>query len=166
MSSTAPLEKLERTIAKRAAKPNEKSYTSKLLTAGLPLMGAKITEEAAEVVEAAGEPGEAGREHFIREVGDLVFHLLVLMQDRNCSLADLGAELSRRFGVSGLAEKASRKPADPEASAMQVETAATAKKSAIGSGRKRVTKKTPTAQKKTKAKSKSKKVMRNKKTKR
>ena len=42
-------------------------------------IGAKITEEAAEVVEAAGEPGEAGQEHFIREVGDLVYHLMVLM---------------------------------------------------------------------------------------
>ena len=72
-------------------------------------IGAKIVEEAIEVVEAAGEPGEAGREHFIREVGDLVYHLLVLMRQRNCSLADLEAELARRFGVSGLEEKASRK---------------------------------------------------------
>ena len=159
MSSTAPLEKLERTIAKRAAKPNEKSYTSKLLTAGLPLMGAKITEEAAEVVEAAGEPGEAGREHFIREVGDLVFHLLVLMQDRKCSLADLGAELSRRFGVSGLAEKASRKPVESEATSSSGKVfSTTIKKSAKISRPKRAAKKTPTAQKTTKAKSKPKKV--------
>jgi phosphoribosyl-ATP pyrophosphohydrolase len=112
------LEKLERTIASRAANPNEKSYTSKLLAGGLALMGAKITEEAAEVVEAAGEAGDAGREHFIREVGDLLYHLLVLMQDRKCTLTDVGAELSRRFGVSGLAEKAARPktaPKTPEA---------------------------------------------------
>ena len=75
------------------------------------MIGAKITEEAAEVVEAAGEAGEAGREHFIREVGDLVYHLLVLMQHRECSLADLEGELARRFGVSGLEEKAARKTA-------------------------------------------------------
>ncbi|HEX3601613.1 MAG TPA: phosphoribosyl-ATP diphosphatase, partial [Lacipirellulaceae bacterium] len=99
MSSTAPLEKLERTIASRAANPNEKSYTSKLLAGGLALMGGKITEEATEVVEAAGEPGDTGREHFIREVGDLLYHLLVLMQNRKCTLTDVGAELSRRFGV-------------------------------------------------------------------
>jgi phosphoribosyl-ATP pyrophosphohydrolase len=111
MSSAAPLEKLERTIASRAARPNEKSYTSKLLAGGLELMGAKIKEEAAEVVEAAGESGEAGHAHFIREVGDLVYHLLVLMQDRKCTLGDVGAELSRRFGVSGIDEKAARKPA-------------------------------------------------------
>jgi phosphoribosyl-ATP pyrophosphohydrolase len=109
MSSIAPLEKLERTIASRAAKPNAKSYTSQLLAGGLEKIGAKITEEAGEVVEAAGETGDAGREHFIREVGDLIYHLLVLMQHRQCTLADLETELARRFGVSGLAEKAARK---------------------------------------------------------
>ena len=71
---------------------------------------AKAQDElAAEVVEAAGEPGKKGRDHFVREVGDLVYHLLVLMQHKKCSLADLEAELARRFGVSGLDEKASRR---------------------------------------------------------
>ena len=104
-----PLDKLERTIAARAANPTEKSYTSQLLAGGVEMIGAKIIEEAAEVVEAAGEPGKKGREHFLREVGDLVYHLMVLMQKQKCSLADLEAELARRFGVSGLEEKASRK---------------------------------------------------------
>jgi phosphoribosyl-ATP pyrophosphohydrolase len=113
-NDSAPLVKLERTIHARAKKPNPKSYTSQLLTGGAAKIGAKITEEAAEVVEAAGEPGDAGREHFIREVGDLMYHLLVLMCHRNCDLFDIEAELARRFGVSGLEEKASRKakPAD------------------------------------------------------
>ena len=106
-----PLDKLERTIAARAANPTEKSYTSQLLAGGIEMMGAKIMEEAAEVVEAAGEPGKAGRAHFLREVGDLVYHLMVLMQQQKCSLADVEAELARRFGVSGLEEKASRKKA-------------------------------------------------------
>ena len=105
-----PLVRLERTIASRAANPNQKSYTSKLLAGGVPKIGAKVTEEAAEVVEAAGEPGDAGKEHFTREVCDLFYHLLVLMQFRDCTLADVEAELARRFGVSGLAEKASRPP--------------------------------------------------------
>ena len=111
MTKAPPLDRLERTIASRAAKPNEKSYTSQLLTGGVKMIGAKITEEAGEVVEAAGEPGQAGREHFIREVGDLVFHLMVLMRHQDCSLVDLEAELARRFGVSGLEEKAARKTA-------------------------------------------------------
>jgi phosphoribosyl-ATP pyrophosphohydrolase len=111
MTKAPPLDRLERTIASRAAKPNEKSYTSQLLAGGVKMIGAKITEEAGEVVEAAGEPGKAGREHFIREVGDLVFHLMVLMRHQDCSLVDLEAELARRFGVSGLEEKAARKTA-------------------------------------------------------
>jgi phosphoribosyl-ATP pyrophosphohydrolase len=128
-SSAVPLEKLERTIASRAKNPNAKSYTSKLLAGGIPMIGAKVTEEAAEVVEAAAEPGEAGREHFIREVGDLVYHLLVLMQHCSATLADLEGELARRFGVSGLAEKASRteKTADSAATKSAATKTKTAK---------------------------------------
>ncbi|MCC7476772.1 MAG: phosphoribosyl-ATP diphosphatase [Pirellulales bacterium] len=109
MTSLRPLDELANTIADRAANPSEKSYTTRLLDGGVAAIGAKVLEEAGEVVEAAGEPGEAGREHFIREVGDLTYHLLVLMQHQHCTLADLEAELSRRFGVSGLEEKAARK---------------------------------------------------------
>ena len=104
-----PLDELERTIADRAANPSEKSYTTKLLTGGVGAIGEKIVEESMEVVEAASEAGDAGREHFIREVGDLVYHLMVLLRQRNCTLAEVEAELHRRFGVSGLDEKASRK---------------------------------------------------------
>jgi phosphoribosyl-ATP pyrophosphohydrolase len=109
-----PLDRLERTIASRAANPNAKSYTSQLLDGGVVKIGAKIVEEATEVVKAAGEPGAAGREHFIYEVGDLIYHLMVLMRFRVCTLMDLETELARRFGVSGLAEKAGRKTAVPK----------------------------------------------------
>jgi phosphoribosyl-ATP pyrophosphohydrolase len=104
-----PLDELEQTIAERSASASASSYTSQLLAGGVEAIGAKVVEEAAEVVEAAGEPGDAGREHFLHEAGDLVYHLLVLMRSKNCSLADLERELARRFGVSGLEEKASRK---------------------------------------------------------
>ena len=104
-----PIDDLEQTIAARAAKPTDDSYTCQLLAGGVDKIGAKILEEAAEVVEAAAEPDAAGREHFIREVGDLVYHLMVMMRQRNCTLADLETELARRAGVSGLEEKASRK---------------------------------------------------------
>src|SRR5262245_9186145 len=67
--ASAPLVKLERTIHARSKKPNPKSYTSQLLEGGVPKIGAKITEEAAELVEAAGEPGDEGQQHFIREAG-------------------------------------------------------------------------------------------------
>jgi len=108
-SEGQPLDKLERTIADRAANPREKSYTSQLLIGGTSKIGAKIVEEAVEVVEAAGERGKKGQEHFVREVGDLMYHLMVMMQHKGVTLADVEAELARRFGVSGLEEKASRK---------------------------------------------------------
>ena len=62
------------------------------------------------MVEAPGESGEEGRQHTIREAGDVLYHLLVLLACRGVSLAEVEAELARRFGVSGLEEKASRKP--------------------------------------------------------
>jgi len=102
------LTRLMATIEDRQANPSEKSYTSQLLTAGVAKIGAKITEEAAEVVEAAGESGDAGREHLVREAADLVYHLLVMLAHCGSSLTAVEAELARRFGISGLEEKAGR----------------------------------------------------------
>ncbi|MCA9229525.1 MAG: phosphoribosyl-ATP diphosphatase [Planctomycetales bacterium] len=104
-----PLDQLEQTILARKASADEKSYTARLLAGGVGQIGSKITEEAAEVVEAAGEPGEDGRQHTIREAGDLVYHLLVMLAAREVTLQEVEAELARRFGVSGLEEKAARK---------------------------------------------------------
>jgi phosphoribosyl-ATP pyrophosphohydrolase len=103
------LAQLMDTIEDRKLHPSEKSYTSKLLSGGVPAIGAKITEEAAEVVEAAGESGDEGRQHVVREAADLMYHLLVLLSHRDTGLADVETELARRFGMSGLEEKASRK---------------------------------------------------------
>lgn len=109
--STAPraLDELQQTIAARAATPDTTSYTSQLLAGGVTAIGAKLTEEAAEVVEAAAEEGDLGREHLVREAADLVYHLLVMLQHRACGLPDIERELARRAGVSGLTEKASRR---------------------------------------------------------
>ncbi len=92
---------------RKAAMP-ENSYTTRLFQGGVSKIGAKITEEAAEVVEAAAEPGEDGRQHLIREAGDLIYHLLVMLGHRDIKLNEVEAELARRFGISGLEEKASR----------------------------------------------------------
>ena len=54
--------------------PSEPSYVVSLLHGGLDKIGAKIVEEAAEVVEAGGEPGDAGQTHLVKEVADLLFH--------------------------------------------------------------------------------------------
>lgn len=108
------LAQLMATIDDRKANPSEKSYTTKLLTGGVPKIGGKITEEAAEVVEAASEPGDAGRGHFVYECADLVYHLFVLMSHNGVKLEEVEAELARRFGMSGLAEKAARPPKKSE----------------------------------------------------
>ncbi len=103
-----PIDELEQTILARQAALDERSYTAQLLVGGVEKIGGKVLEEAAEVVEAAGEPGNKGRAHTIHEAGDLVYHLLVLLASRGVSLSEVEAELARRAGVSGLEEKANR----------------------------------------------------------
>lgn len=102
------LRELSQLLAERKRTRPAGSYTTKLLDAGLPKIGAKITEEAAEVIEAAGEPGAAGQEHTTKEAADVIYHLLVLLAWRDVEWTAVEAELARRFGISGLAEKASR----------------------------------------------------------
>jgi phosphoribosyl-ATP pyrophosphohydrolase len=106
-----PLDQLEQTIAERkAAAATDTSYTAKLLAGGVAKIGPKVTEEAAEVVEAAAEPGEEGRQHTLREAADVLYHLLVLLAARGVKLEEVESELARRFNMSGLEEKASRQP--------------------------------------------------------
>lgn len=103
-----PLDLLEQTILVRQRAASEKSYTAQLLSGGVEKIGGKIIEESAEFVEAASEPGEEGRAHTIGEAGDLLYHLLVLLTARGIRLAEVEAELAKRFGVSGIEEKATR----------------------------------------------------------
>jgi phosphoribosyl-ATP pyrophosphohydrolase len=100
--------RLEEVIRRRKSASPESSYTARLLAGGTEAIGAKVTEEAAETVEAAAEPGQAGTEHLVREAADLVFHLLVLLGHKDVSISLVETELARRFGVSGLQEKAAR----------------------------------------------------------
>ena len=95
-------------IEDRKANPPAKSYTTALFQGGVAKIGGKILEEAGEVVEAAGEPGDAGRSHLICEAADLIYHLFVLLGHRDVKLPEVEAELARRFGLSGLDEKAAR----------------------------------------------------------
>ncbi len=103
------LHELMRVIADRRNHPSDQSYTSQLFADGISRIGGKVTEEAAEVVEAAAEAGADGQQHLVAEAADLVYHLMVLLAARDRSIADVEAELARRFGISGLQEKASRK---------------------------------------------------------
>jgi phosphoribosyl-ATP pyrophosphohydrolase len=102
------LAQLMEIIEDRRKNPPEKSYTTTLFSGGVPKIGEKIIEEAAEVVEAAGEAGDAGREHAIHEAADLIYHLFVMLGYKMIQLEEVESELARRFGLSGLDEKAGR----------------------------------------------------------
>jgi phosphoribosyl-ATP pyrophosphohydrolase len=102
------LAQLMAVIEDRKANPPAKSYTTALFAGGVAKIGEKIMEEAEEVVEAANEAGEEGRQHLIREAGDLIYHLFVMLGHRDVKLAEVEAEIAKRFGISGLDEKASR----------------------------------------------------------
>jgi phosphoribosyl-ATP pyrophosphohydrolase len=108
VESALVLHKLMEVIEERKRNPPERSYTSTLLAGGVVRIGKKILEEAREVVEAAGETGEEGRQHVVREAADVIFHLLVLLAQRDATLADVENELAKRFGISGIDEKESR----------------------------------------------------------
>ena len=103
---TDTLNKLAATIAARRGADPASSYVAKLLAAGAPLAARKLGEEAVETVVAALS-GDAA--DLTGEAADLLFHLLVLLEVRGVALTDVLAELDRREGVSGIAEKASRK---------------------------------------------------------
>ncbi|MEO1618657.1 MAG: phosphoribosyl-ATP diphosphatase [Planctomycetota bacterium] len=106
--SLAPLTRLMSTLTQRAQDRPPKSYTTKLMEGGAKRIGEKILEEAAEMIEAADESGESGREHFVYEAGDLIYHAMVLLAFRGVTLDEVADELARREGTSGLQEKASR----------------------------------------------------------
>lgn len=81
------------------------SYVASLYAGGAEAICAKISEEAAETVEAAGDEDDA---HLTHEIADLWFHTLVLLHSRGLSAEDVLTELDKRFGLSGHAEKAAR----------------------------------------------------------
>jgi phosphoribosyl-ATP pyrophosphohydrolase len=99
------LDMLEETIAERARSTAEKSYTKSLLDGGVTRCARKFGEEALEAVIAGVEKD---RESLIKESGDVLFHLLVLLRAAGASLADVLAELEMRSARSGHDEKAAR----------------------------------------------------------
>ncbi|MDG2382057.1 MAG: phosphoribosyl-ATP diphosphatase [Pirellulaceae bacterium] len=109
-SSADILERLMMIIEDRRDNPPERSYTTALFQGGTDKIGRKISEEAAEVVEAAGKVEEGDHQHLVYESADLIYHLFVMLGYHNVSLSEVAHELARRFGTSGLDEKESRSP--------------------------------------------------------
>lgn len=83
----------------------DSSYVAALAAKGLPKVAQKVGEEAVETVIAALGEGDAA---LVAESADLLFHLTLLLKMRGLGLDDVAAELTRRHGISGLEEKASR----------------------------------------------------------
>lgn len=92
-------------VARRLGDPAT-SYVARLTAKGRAKVAQKLGEEAVETVIAAMQ---TSRDDLVAEATDLVFHLSILLADADLSFDDIRAELDRREGVSGLAEKAGRK---------------------------------------------------------
>lgn len=84
---------LEQIIQDRYDNPREDSYVNKLRKKGLNKIAQKVGEEGVEVVIAAINQTE---EDFINETSDLVFHLLVLLKEKNVSLKTIAENLEKR----------------------------------------------------------------------
>lgn len=99
------LERLSETILSRKTADPESSWTAKLLAKGPEKCAEKFGEEA---IEAIIEAVKGDRGKLTSEAADVVYHLLVMLAARDVTLDDVVAELERREGVSGIAEKAAR----------------------------------------------------------
>jgi phosphoribosyl-ATP pyrophosphohydrolase/phosphoribosyl-AMP cyclohydrolase len=99
------LQDLFKLIQERKDQRPEGSYTSYLFNSGLDKILKKVGEESSETIIAAkNADGDEGRRQLSAEIGDLLYHLLVLMAERELSLSDISAVLSARAG----------KPANPK----------------------------------------------------
>lgn len=100
------LGRLEAVIRDRlGAGEAETSYVASLAAKGRSKIAQKLGEEAVETVIAAVSEDDPA---LIGEASDLIFHLSILLADRGLTWDDIAAELERRHGTSGHAEKASR----------------------------------------------------------
>lgn len=99
------LARLEQLIADRQRGDPETSYVARLLASGPEKIARKFGEEAVETIVAALSQND---EALIGEAADTIFHLLILLAQRNIPFEAVLAELARREGVSGIEEKAGR----------------------------------------------------------
>ena len=99
------LDRLYTTIAARKGADPETSWMAKLFAKGPEKCAEKFGEEA---IEAIIEAVKGDHERLTAEAADVLYHLLVMLAARDVTLAEVLAELARREGQSGLAEKAAR----------------------------------------------------------
>ena len=109
-SSDDILGRVADTVASRRGGDPERSYVARLLHKGEDAILKKIGEEATETIMAAKDGDPA---HIVAETADLWFHSLVMLAHFQLRPEDVIAELARREGLSGLQEKAARRPLPP-----------------------------------------------------
>jgi len=97
---------LERIVADRASADPSRSWTAKLVAAGMPKAAKKLGEEAIETVIAATSQT---RGELVGETADLLYHLMVVLKIAGVPLHEVLEELEGRTAQSGLDEKAGRK---------------------------------------------------------
>ncbi len=100
------LQQLAQVLEERKSAAPDSSYVASLYHKGLDAILKKIGEEATETVMAAKD---GDKDKIIYETADLWFHSMVLLAHTGLGPEDVLKELERRFGLSGLEEKASRK---------------------------------------------------------
>lgn len=105
MNNNDILQAVYQVILNRKTGPGENSYTASLMQKGIDKILKKVGEEATEVVIAA-KGGKS--DEIVYETADLFFHLLVMLGHQEIPLDAVYDELRRRFGTSGIEEKASR----------------------------------------------------------
>lgn len=99
------LQQLEKVLEERKQADADSSYVASLHAKGLEKILKKVGEEATETVIAAVS---GDREQVVYETADLWFHIMVMLSHLDISHDEVLAELERRFGLSGLEEKAQR----------------------------------------------------------
>lgn len=105
MQSREILEQLQGVLIARKDADAGQSYVASLYEKGLDHILKKVGEESSEVIIAAKG---VDADHLTKEVADLWFHCMVLLVSKGLSIEDVLTELDRRFGISGLDEKANR----------------------------------------------------------
>jgi phosphoribosyl-ATP pyrophosphohydrolase len=102
---TDVLKQLTEVLEQRKTAAPDSSYVASLYDKGLDAILKKVGEEATETVIAAKD---GDRDKIVYETADLWFHTLVMLSHQGLTANDVLDELARRFGLSGLEEKANR----------------------------------------------------------
>jgi len=102
------LNELYAVIKDRKENPMEESYTNYLFDKGIDKILKKVGEESAEVIIAAKNEN---KDEFVGEVCDVIYHLMVLLVEKNIRLEDISEELNKRSKKIGN-KKAERKPVE------------------------------------------------------